>query len=173
MQVRSRLIVHEPCMLYAARLGVEFWDDALLHITWLYNRTQHSAIDMTPHEAYTRKLPTVDSIFTFGAKITAKQPGDRPISLNPHTYEGIFLGYKTTMDNIRYWDINTGNLKRARHDSKDEIRYGSTPSKSSPASDHLLSVFTESIPSERTGNSKASIQGRTSDRYRRRHYGDP
>ena len=25
------------CMLYAVRLGTEFWVDALLHATWLYN----------------------------------------------------------------------------------------------------------------------------------------
>jgi hypothetical protein len=25
------------CMLYSSRLGTEFWADALLHATWLYN----------------------------------------------------------------------------------------------------------------------------------------
>jgi hypothetical protein len=25
------------CMMYSARLGTEFWADALLHATWLYN----------------------------------------------------------------------------------------------------------------------------------------
>ena len=32
------------CMLYAARPGVEFWADALIHATWLYNQTYHSAV---------------------------------------------------------------------------------------------------------------------------------
>ena len=41
------------CMLYASRLGTEFWADALLHCTWLYNQTYHSAIKMTPYQAYT------------------------------------------------------------------------------------------------------------------------
>ena len=36
------------CMLYSARLGTEFWADAIMHATWLYNRTYHSAIKMTP-----------------------------------------------------------------------------------------------------------------------------
>ena len=37
------------CMLYASRLGSEFWTDALLHAVWLYNRTYHSAIKTTPY----------------------------------------------------------------------------------------------------------------------------
>ena len=31
------------CMLYSARLGTEFWADAITHTTWLYNQTYHSA----------------------------------------------------------------------------------------------------------------------------------
>ena len=36
------------CMLYSARLGIDFWADALTHATWLYNRTYHTAVKMTP-----------------------------------------------------------------------------------------------------------------------------
>jgi hypothetical protein len=34
--------------MYSARLrlGTEFWADALLHATWLYNRTYHSKINV-------------------------------------------------------------------------------------------------------------------------------
>ena len=64
-----------PCMLYAARLGTEFWVDTLLHATWLYNRTYHRAVKMTPFQAYTNRVPTLDSLITFGAKITAKKSG--------------------------------------------------------------------------------------------------
>ena len=63
------------CLLYAAQLGVEFWADALKHLTWLYNCTYHRAIDMTPLQAYTGQVPALDSIITFGSKITAKRPG--------------------------------------------------------------------------------------------------
>ena len=87
-------------MLYSARLGTEFWADAITHATWLYNRTYHSAIKMTPIQAYSGQIPALDSLITFGAKITAKQPGTRPTSLNPWTYDGIFLGYQNTMHNI-------------------------------------------------------------------------
>ena len=63
-------------MLYAARLGVEFWADALIHATWLYNQTYHSAVQMTPFEAYTGRVPVLDNLITFGSKITANEPGE-------------------------------------------------------------------------------------------------
>jgi transposase InsO family protein len=38
------------CLLYAAGLGIEFWSDALLHAVWLYNRTYHRSIGITPYQ---------------------------------------------------------------------------------------------------------------------------
>ena len=46
------------------------------------------------------------------------------------------------MHNIRYWDVFTGTTKTATHDSKDEIQYGDSPKNRSPASEHLMKVFT-------------------------------
>ena len=97
---------------------------------------------MTPFEAYTGCIPSLDSLITFGTKITAKKPGDRPTTLNPWTYDGIFLGYQNTKNNIRYWDVHTGTTKTATHDSKDELQYGDSPANRSPASEHLMEVFT-------------------------------
>ena len=58
-------------MLYSAQLGTEFWADAIIYVAWLYNRTYHSAIKMTPIQAYLGQIPALDSLITFGAKITA------------------------------------------------------------------------------------------------------
>ena len=64
------------CVLLNSAIGdAEFWADALKHVTWLYNCTYHSAIDMTPLQAYTGQVPALDSLITFGSKITAKRPG--------------------------------------------------------------------------------------------------
>jgi hypothetical protein len=100
---------------------------------------------MTPLQAFSGQVPSLDSLITFGAKITAKKPGNRPITLNPWSYNGIFLGYQNTMHSIKYWDINTGAIKTAKHDSKDEIQFGDNPLNRSPASKHLMEVFTGSV----------------------------
>ena len=45
------------------------------------------------------------------------------------------------MHNIKYWDVNTGSIKTAKQDLKDEIQFGDNPSNRSPASKHLMEVF--------------------------------
>ena len=84
-------IVEEPhrtlkekirCVLYSARLGTKFWSDTIMYGTWLYNRTCHSAIKMTPLQAYLGQIPALDSLITFRAKITAEKSGTRPIAAN-------------------------------------------------------------------------------------------
>ena len=129
------------CILYTAGLGVEFWPDALIHATWLYNRTYHSAIDMTPHQAFTCCKPTLDSLLTFGCTVTPKMARDWTSALDPNSHHGIFLGYLPNSD-IRYWDISTQSEKTAGHSEYDELQYGDDPAQRSPASKHLLNVMT-------------------------------
>jgi hypothetical protein len=92
------------CLLYTAGLGVEFWSDALLHAVWLYNRTYHQAIEKTPYQAWTGRIPCLDRLLTFGAKITARRAKARTTATDPNSFQGIFLGYRSTMDIIVYWD---------------------------------------------------------------------
>ena len=136
------------CILYTAGLGVEFWPDALIHATWLYNRTYHSAIDMTPHQAFTRRKPTLDNLLTFGCTVTPKMARDRTSALDPNSHHGIFLGYLPNND-IRYWDIYTQSEKTAGHGEYDELQYGDDPAQRSPASKHLLNVMTGANHEER------------------------
>ena len=55
------------------------------------------------------------------------------------------------MLNLRYYDVHTGTIKYARHDSKDEAQYGDPPDQRTPASQHLLEIFTDS-PHEEIGS---------------------
>ena len=131
------------CLLYSAGLGIEFWSDALLHSVWLYNRTYHTALEDTPYRKWTGRTPTLDGLLTFGAKITSKKSKDRPTAADPNAYNGIFLGYKATMQNIVYWDTSAQRKRTAKHIQADEFQYGSPPSTRSPSSKHLLEVHTD------------------------------
>jgi hypothetical protein len=136
------------CLLYTAGLGTTFWPDALIHATWLYNRTYHSAIDMTPHQAFTGRKPTLDNLLTFGCRVTPKMARNRTSALDPNSHHGIFLGYQPNND-IRYWDVNTQREKTAGHGEFDELQYGDDPAQRSPASKHLLEVLTGADHAER------------------------
>jgi transposase InsO family protein len=137
------------CLLYTAAFGLEFWSDGLLHSVWLYNRTFHRALDMCPYEAYTKQTPTVDGLLTFGCRIVAKKSKTRSNATNPNAYDGIFLGYRATMDNIIYWDIQSQQKRTARHYEFDEIHYGTDPEKRNPAARHLIEVHTGTPHTER------------------------
>jgi hypothetical protein len=130
------------CLLYTAGLGILFWADALLHSVWLYNRTYHSRIEKTPYQAYTKRIPTLDGLITFGCRVTPKKAGRRNTATDPNSYDGIFLGYRATQDNIRYWDMNAQRERSATHMAKDEVQYGDHPERRSPASKHLIEVIT-------------------------------
>ena len=130
------------CLLYAAGLGTEFWADALAHAVWLYNRTYHSAIDMTPYQAYTHRTPTLDGLLTFGCKITPRKTGKRRHALDSHHFDGIFLGYRSTMDHIKYWDIKAQRCRTAKHATVDELQYGYSPDQRNAASKHLIEQIT-------------------------------
>jgi hypothetical protein len=88
------------CLLYTAGLGIPFWSCALLHAVWLYNHTFHSGLDLTPYQSYTKHQPTLDGLLTFGSRITPKKSTQQGTALDPNAHDGIFLGYRATMDNI-------------------------------------------------------------------------
>lgn len=126
------------CMLYAAGLPIDFWSDAILHAIWLYNRTYHTAISTVPYKAWTGRRPTVDGLLTFGCKVTSRRSRNRTTAGDPNSYDGIFLGYRGTMDNIKFWNIHTKQKLTTRHKTVDELEYGRKPADRAPASKHLL-----------------------------------
>jgi hypothetical protein len=128
------------CMLYSASLGAEFWADALVHAAYLYNRTYHSSIRKTPHEAWTGKVPDLRHIRTFGSSVTVKKPGHRPTKNDPHCYHGIFLRFSSTTKNIIYYDINSKRTKTATHKRLDEFHYGNPPDSRPPMAKHLIEL---------------------------------
>ena len=147
------LATKTKCLLYTARLGMPFWCSAIVHATYLYNRTHHSAIDMTPIEAFTGFKPLCGHILTYGCTITAKKPTGRPTKADPNTYEGIFLGYGATSKNIKYHDVHSQRRKWAHHHTVDEFQYGDNPVDRSIASKHIIEQFTK-LPHTQVGGKK-------------------
>ena len=130
------------CLLYSAGLGIEFWSDTLLHAAWLYNRTYHQSISMTPYQRWTGRIPSLDGLLTFGATIVSKKAKKRDTATDPNSFHGIFLGYRATMDNIVYWDTKSQSKRTAKHKTADEVQYSDPPAKRSPASKHLIEIIT-------------------------------
>jgi hypothetical protein len=132
---------------------MKFWCTAIVHATYLYNRTYHSAIEQTPYEAFTGFKPLCGHILTYGCIITAKKPSGRTMKADPNTYEGIFLGYGATSKNIKYHDIHSQRRKWAHHSMVDKFQYGDNPEDRSTASQHILEIFTQ-LPPTQVGGKK-------------------
>jgi hypothetical protein len=114
-------------LLHAAGLGPEYWSWALIHAAYLKNRLPHSAIPITPYEAYTGVRPNLKHVQVFGSPIIARQPGKRPAKLDSNSSVGIFLGYTATANNIYYMDHNTKKIKIGTHVVFDEAGYTIPP----------------------------------------------
>ena len=128
------------CMLYSSNLGSEFWSDALLYAAYIYNRTHHSAIGKTPHEAWTGKIPSVKHIKAFGTPVIARKTGTRATKIDPHAFNGIFLRFTGTTRNIVYYDIHSGQVKIATHRDHDEQGYSHDVQHRTTASNHLINI---------------------------------
>jgi hypothetical protein len=141
------------CLLYTATLGVKFWCSAIVYACYMYNRTYHSDVDQTPHEAFTGFKPNCSHILMYGCTVTAKKPSGRPTKADPHTYEGIFLGFGATSQNLKYHDIHTQRRKWTHHATMDKFQYGDDPQDRSTASKHILETFSQ-LPHASLGGKK-------------------
>jgi hypothetical protein len=126
------------CMLYGADLGAEFWADAIVYASYLYNRTYHESVGSTPEESWTGSKPEMSHIRTFGSSVTVKKPGGRRTKGDPHCYHGIFLRFTATTKNIVYYDINTKRTKTAAHKTMDEFHYGNPIDQRPKMAQHMI-----------------------------------
>ena len=95
---------------------------------------------MTPYEKLTGTKPDITNLRTFGCRVHAMKPGDRPAKLDHHTSNGIFVGYTATMKNIYYIDDKTGIVKIGVHAVFDEAHFIAPSSKTPLAAQTLQSL---------------------------------
>jgi hypothetical protein len=78
---------------------------------------------MTPYEAWWDEQPDLSLLKVFGSRVCVKVTGQRRAKLDRHDFNGIFIGYTATDDNIKYIDIDTGVTKSSHHAVFDEAWY--------------------------------------------------
>jgi hypothetical protein len=89
-------------LLYGAQLPAKYWSAAAVHAVYLMNRRIHSSIGMTPYEAWWDEQPDLSLLKVFGSRVCVKVTGQRRAKLDRHDFNGIFIGYTATDDNIKY-----------------------------------------------------------------------
>jgi hypothetical protein len=119
----DKFAVHARTLLYGSGLPAKYWSAVLLHSVCLHNRLVHSETKKTPFEGYYGIKPDLVFLKLFGSRVCIKRTGDRRSKLDGNNFCGIFLGYASTDQNIRYLDIDTGLVKRSNHAKFDEAWY--------------------------------------------------
>ena len=107
------------------------WSDALLHADHVKNRLLHSELDhkCTLYKRLTSLKPDLSNLRIFGCPITTGRPGKRTPKISKYSYNGLFLGYAKTMQNMDYYDTYTRKIKTTTYAKFDEAHY-SHPNKS-------------------------------------------
>jgi hypothetical protein len=59
----------------------------------------------------------------FGSRVCVRQTGDRRAKIDHHHFDGIFIGFTATNQNIRYIDVTSGLVRLSHHAVFDEAWY--------------------------------------------------
>ena len=136
-------------ILLNADLDAKFWSFALRYSVYVKNRLPHAYFNYkrSPYEAFTGRVPHLGHLRTFGCPVTIRKTGKRSNKLTDHTYEGRFLEYVGTNNNIRYFDTKTKRLKIASHTNFDEAYFTvtQTPPGARALRNATLSVDTNAL----------------------------
>eukprot|EP00985_Skeletonema_marinoi_P014208 scaffold7170_cov177-Skeletonema_marinoi.AAC.1 len=110
-------------LLYGANLNATYWSAALLHAVYLVNRRVHAKTKATPYERWFGHRPNLQQLKTFGSRVCVKRTGHRQTKLDKHHFDGLFIGYSRSDENIRYIDLSSGRVKLCHHAYFDECWY--------------------------------------------------
>ena len=107
-------------MLYAAGLEAKFWPYALKYWNFMNDFIPHGDRDAPPKEICTGTRGNVSRLRVFGCRVYVMPPRARESKVEVHTRTGIFLGYHRSMKKAYYYDLESKQVKTARHIVFDE-----------------------------------------------------
>ncbi|KAG7369542.1 reverse transcriptase RNA-dependent DNA polymerase [Nitzschia inconspicua] len=137
-------------MLLGAGLDPRFWPYAFHHFLRITNATPSRDQVKSPFEILHGEKEDFTGFRTFGCRVWVRPPGRRRSKLLPNARKGIFLGFlPNTTKNILWYDVDTGQVKIAKHARFDEglndLPFGALP----PNVQHLQRVQSgEPFPAE-------------------------
>jgi hypothetical protein len=92
-------------MLSGVGLAQEFWAEAVDTAKYLVNMSPSSVlVDMTPHEVWFGKNPSLSHLKVFGCDAFVHVPKEKRSKLDKKEVKCIFIGYKEGMKGYKLWD---------------------------------------------------------------------
>jgi hypothetical protein len=125
------------CMLSGARIGQEFWAEAVGTACYLVNRSPSSVLnDKTPQEVWTGKEPSLTHLKVFSCDAYVHVPKENRSKLDKKAEKCIFIGYKDGLKGYKLWNPETKKIVYSRdvvfREMKDVVKHEVLPSKEEP-----------------------------------------
>lgn len=110
-------------MLSGARLGQEFWVEAVETACYLANRSPSSVLeDKTPQEVWTGKKPSLSHLRVFGCDAYVHVPKEKRTKLDSKSEKCIFIGYKDGLKGYKLWNPKTRKVMYSQDVVFKEVR---------------------------------------------------
>ena len=110
----KQIVARGSTMMWAPRMPIGFWPEALRCATYLKNRSPHSALGCTPFEAYFGRKPDLSHLRIFGSRCYAHVPKEQRQKLDSHTIECVFMGYYPTERLYAVYDVTSRQILKKR-----------------------------------------------------------
>ena len=119
-------------ILNGARLGQEFWVEAVDTACYLVNRSPSSVLeDKTPQEVWTRKKPSLSHLRVFGCDAYVHAPKKKQTKLDNKSKSCIFIEYNDGLKGYKLWNPVTWKVLYSRdvvfREVKDVIKHEVQP----------------------------------------------
>ncbi|CAB0002804.1 unnamed protein product, partial [Nesidiocoris tenuis] len=114
-RAQRTLVEKARSMLADAKLGKEFWAEAIVTACYLINRSPSRALgERTPYEVWHGEKPDLSHLRVFGCSAWAHIPKQRRKKLDPKSERLIFIGYPEDRRGYRLLDPVTKRVTNSR-----------------------------------------------------------
>lgn len=108
------LIEMTRCLLIDAKLGKEFWGEAVMTAAYLQNRIPSDSVERTPYELWTGRKPNLQNLHIFGCKAWVHIPKCRRKKLDSTSVPMTFIGYPEGQKGYKFVDLESKKVVLSR-----------------------------------------------------------
>lgn len=112
----NRTIIEKArCLLFDAKLGKEFWAEAVNTAVYLQNRIVKAALqNRTPYEVWTGSKPNLSHLRIFGSTVMKHIPKEKRHKWDRKSEQCIFVGYPEDIKGYRLYNPATRSITTSR-----------------------------------------------------------
>lgn len=105
-RMNRTLVEKARCMLFDAKLPMQFWAEAVVTAAYVVNRVpaRKAANNKSPEELWTGKVPELKDLRVFGCKAMSHVPKEKRSKFDPKSKSCIFVGYSSSTKGFRLYD---------------------------------------------------------------------